>query len=477
MRRHAATRAGLPAGSAALPARPDWRHCSDPRWHKRWFHRLRHSLGVRLIVLFLALALAISCTFMFGMQRAFSMGWRDVIKPLVADYVDRLAGDLGQPPDVARAEALALRLPLSIEIDGPVVQWRSAKARPDFLNEHPPDLLVRQTADGHRIRFGLDAQAWMQRPRMIGWMTLAVLLMLTALAWKLAHHLFGPLKQIGAGVERFGRGDFSTPIALHRHDELGALAEQVNTMAADLSGMLDAKRALLLAISHELRSPLTRARLNAELVPEGPERDALLRDLAEMRDLITSLLESERLAQPHAALQREPTDLRALLDGLANGPFAGRGLRVRWPAGLPLAEVDRTRLTLLLRNLVDNALRHGGEAAEPPEVSGVWDGKVLTLAVRDHGPGVPPELLARLSEPFYRTDSARQRATGGVGLGLYLCRLVAQAHGGSLRVEAAEPGLRVVVSLPWAPLAGSRSEAGSGAAAGLAPGTARPSPG
>jgi signal transduction histidine kinase len=102
---------------------------------------------------------------------------------------------------------------------------------------------------------------------------------------------------------------------------------------------------------------------------------------------------------------------------------------------------------------------------------------VLTLAVRDHGPGVPPELLARLSEPFYRTDSARQRATGGVGLGLYLCRLVAQAHGGSLRVEAAEPGLRVVVSLPWAPLAGSRSEAGSGAAAGLAPGTARPSPG
>lgn len=435
------------------------RSCVDPRWHRRWNHRMRHSLGLRLIVLFLALALAISFTFMFGMQRAFSTGWRDVVKPLVVDYVDRLAADLGSPPDVERAKALTSRLPLTIEIDGPQVHWRSAPPRLGSpLEEHPHELLVRTTADGHRVRFGLDAQAWMQRPRMIGWMTLTVLLMLTAVAWKLAHHLFGPLKEIGLGVERFGRGDFSQPIALHRQDELGELAEQVNTMAADLSGMLDAKRALLLAISHELRSPLTRARLNAELVPDGPERDALLRDLAEMRDLVTSLLESERLAQPHVALQREPTDLAVLIANLQAGPFIGKPLMVDLPPDLPSAEVDRTRLTLLLRNLIDNALRHASDAPQPPELRATLAGGRLTLTLRDHGPGVPPEVLARLSEPFYRADAARQRATGGVGLGLYLCRLIAQAHGGSLDFEAADPGLRVVLSLPWT-------------------GTARPSPG
>ncbi len=418
-------------------------------WHQRWHQNMRHSLGLRLIGLFLALALAISCTFMFGMQRAFTTGWQEVIKPLVADYVDRLAADLGSPPDIERAQALASRLPLMIEIDGPELHWRSSPARPGFVEAHPHELLVRTTADGYRIRFGLDAQAWMQRPRMIGWMTLAVLLMLTALAWKLAHHLFGPLKEIGAGVERYGRGDFSQPIDLRRRDELGDLADKVNTMAADLSGMLDAKRALLLAISHELRSPLTRARLNAELVPDGPERDALLRDLAEMRDLVTSLLESERLAQPHAALQREPTDLAALVDGLRQGAFASRALRVDLPPDLPAGHVDRARLTLLLRNLVDNAWRHAADAAEPPELRATLQDGVLTLAVRDHGAGVPPEVLARLAEPFYRADAARQRATGGVGLGLYLCRQVAQAHGGSLRFEAAEPGLRAVLSLPW----------------------------
>jgi len=420
---------------------------------------MRHSLGLRLIVLFLALALAISCTFMFGMQRAFSTGWRDVLKPLVADYVDRLAADLGSPPDIERARALTQRLPVTIEIDGPQVHWRSATPRPgSMMQEHPHELLIRTTADGHRIRFGLDAQEWMQRPRMIGWMTLTVLLMLTAVAWKLAHHLFGPLKEIGAGVERFGRGDFSQPIQLRRHDELGELAEQVNTMAADLSGMLDAKRALLLAISHELRSPLTRARLNAELVPEGPERDALLRDLGEMRDLITSLLETERLSQPHVALQREPTDLAALIANLQAGPFIGKPLVVDIPPELPSAEVDRTRLTLLLRNLIDNALRHAADASAPPELKAALVDGQLTVTLRDHGPGAPPEVLARLAEPFYRADAARQRATGGVGLGLYLCRLIAQAHGGSLRFEAAEPGLRVVLNLPWS-------------------GTARPSPG
>jgi signal transduction histidine kinase len=103
------------------------------------------------------------------------------------------------------------------------------------------------------------------------------------------------------------------------------------------------------------------------------------------------------------------------------------------------------RLRLLLRNLIDNALRHSAGAAQVPLVSLTreGDGRVA-LAVRDFGAGVSDEQLQRLSEPFYRTDSARVRATGGVGLGLYLCRLVAQAHGGELRFRRAEPGLEAV---------------------------------
>jgi signal transduction histidine kinase len=427
--------------------------------------RRRHSLGARLVGLFVLLALAVTVTFIAGTQATLRGGWQDYVRPLVVHYTDLLAAEIGTPPDVAKARALAERLPLRIRIDGPVVNWDSKPGAAD--DDHGDDAQrpyrkhfdaadgtdagwrpVRLLADGHRIRFGLADVARADRPRLIGWATLGVLLLLTAIAYATVRRLLRPLKDIRAGALRFGAGDFSQPIEPRRRDELGELAGQINRMAGNLHGMLDAKRALLLAISHELRSPLTRARLNAELVAEGPERDALLRDLAEMRDLVSDLLESERLAAGHSALLTEPTELNALVAETLATQFAGRAIRTDLAAGLPRLPLDRSRMRLVLRNLLDNALRHGGDAATPPQVSTMLEGGLLHLRVRDHGPGVPAEQLALLAQAFYRPDSARQRATGGVGLGLYLCRLVAQAHGGQMLIRNAAPGLEIDITLP-----------------------------
>ncbi len=305
---------------------------------------------------------------------------------------------------------------------------------------------TRLLADGHRITYGLGDPATVRGPSMLGWTTLGVLLLLTLLAYATVRRLLRPLDDIRDGAVRFGRGEFAHRIPLRRRDELGELAQQVNTMAGEIQRMLDAKRALLLAISHELRSPLTRARLNAELVDESEARDALLHDLGEMRDLVIDLLESERLATGHAALQPEPTDLNVLIGETLAAQFPGRAVRLELAGDLPVLAVDRMRMRLLLRNLLDNALRHNGDAAEGVVVgTRVVEGGV-ELSVRDHGPGVPQEQLGQLAQPFYRADAARQRSTGGVGLGLTLCRLVIEAHGGALRIENARPGLRVVAT-------------------------------
>ncbi len=421
---------------------------------------LRRSLGLRLVLLFVALALATTAVFSVGMQRALAGGWGALVRPLLVDYVDRLTTELGSPPDVARAQALVQRLPLSIRIEGPRVQWSSEpeghdwrERRRDFghdldAGDAAARLLQRSTADGHRITFGVSAAGWQRRPRLIGWVTLGLLLGLTAAAYLATRWLFRPLDDIRAGVQRFGTGDFGAPIPLRRRDELGELAQQVNTMAADLQRMLEAKRALLLAVSHELRSPLTRARLNAELVAEGPARDALLDDLAAMRDLIGDLLEGERLAGGHAALQREPTDLAALVREWLAEQRPELPLQLALPEGLPPLPLDRMRLRLALRNLLDNARRHGDGAMQPPLLRIEREGDGLRLVLRDFGPGVDPAHLPHLAEPFYRPDAARQRATGGVGLGLHLCRLVAQAHGGRLELRNADPGLEVALWLP-----------------------------
>ena len=467
-------------------------------WHRRARHALGHSLRWRLVLLFWLLAFGLTAIFLLGMQRALSIGWRDAARPLVVDYVDRLSAEIGSPPSVERAQALVQTLPITVRIEGPAVNWQSYPAqgegvrssrwlerrdarfspRQDDWQEAEPRLLQRLSADGHRIEFGLNLRAWQERPRVVGWFTLGALLLLTALAYAYVRRLLRPLDDIQAGARRYGAGDFAQPIALRRRDELGDLAESINTMARDIHQMLEAKRALLLAISHELRSPLTRARLNTELLPETPQvhgpRQALLRDLAEMRDLIADLLESERLATRHAALHLEDTDLGALArdllaqvdeaEGAGDAPDAPgqsprQHVQLELAPGLPTFALDRARIRLMLRNLLGNALRHGAGAVRGPVLSialsepdaaprqpgGV---PALRISMRDFGPGVDESELVHLGEPFYRPDAARDRATGGVGLGLYLCKLVALAHGGTLQLHDAHPGLMVSVTLP-----------------------------
>ena len=450
---------------------------------KRAKHRIAHSIKLRMVLVFLLLAAGMTFVFFTGAQKAFSMGWREAARPLLMDYVDRIAAEItnGGQPSVERALSITERLPLTVRIAGPQVNWAShpGQAESDWMRDKPDDsgprngdqngekwgngkdwngILQRDTADGHTIQFGINDEVFVRRPRLIGY-ALTSLLVLTLLAWLYVRRLLKPLDAIGEGARRFGAGDFSQPIperCLHGPDELGELAATINTMGQDIHQMLEAKRTLLLAISHELRSPLTRARLNTELLPESaevnPQREALLRDLQEMARLITDLLESERLATKHAALQREPVALEALAREVigelqARHPGAARTVLHVAP-GLPTLQLDPARMRLLLRNLLDNALRHSAGAPLPPELHLSNEGQGIRIEVRDHGPGVPDEQIPHLTEPFFRPDTARTRAQGGVGLGLYLCKLVAQAHGGTFAVRNALPGLAVRVVLP-----------------------------
>ncbi|HMS06508.1 MAG TPA: HAMP domain-containing sensor histidine kinase [Burkholderiaceae bacterium] len=445
------------------------------RWHQRARQRVARSLRWRLVLLFWLLAAAMSAVFLVGLQRALGGAWRGAAEPLVADYTDRLARDIGSPPDTRRAQALAEQLHLAITISGPTVQWRSHPVQDERwggdAGRASGVTQERRSADGHLIRFRPVFEPAAQVARRTAFMTLALLLALTALAYLYVRHLLGPLEDIRAGAQRFGAGRFAEPIPELRPDELGQLACDVNQMAARIHDMLEAKRGLLLAISHELRSPLTRARLNAELLPETGEssqpREALLRDLALMRDLIADLLESERLGQGHAALQRENLDLAALLHASADeARAAGQALTLDLRGDLSAVPLDRARVQLLLRNLLGNAARHASAAPRAVELSARReDGEgaaAVVLTVRDHGPGAPPDVLARMGEAFYRADAARTRRAGpgtGVGLGLYLCRLVCEAHGGRLELADAPPGLAATA---WLPLNNPAPAANSG---------------
>lgn len=438
--------------------------------------RLATSIKLRFVVVFLLLAASMTAIFIGGAQRAFAFGWQKAARPLVVDYLDYLMAQItpdNAKPDVGNAAALSKRLPITIFISGPQVNWSSHPSQkfPNWEHDKANEdldlrtILIRQTADGHTVTFGIDESAFEHRPRLII-SAVVTLLLLTLLAWWYVYRQLQPLDEIRAGAKRFGNGKFDQLIKLkspEHLDELGELAVTVNTMGKDIRQMLQAKDALLLAISHEIRSPLTRARLNVELLPDAKDvmthREAIRRDLVAMAKLVEDLLESERLSGSYAVLHRTAVDLIALTEEVVsdlkmqNFDGAIRSINIiHSPAQtLHTVQLDATRIRLLIRNLLENALSHSSDATSPPEISiQMAKDDVLQIEVRDYGAGLSEDQIPLLAQPFYRPEIARSRATGGVGLGLYLCKLVVTAHGGDFEIKNAFPGLFVRANLPCA---------------------------
>jgi signal transduction histidine kinase len=198
--------------------------------------------------------------------------------------------------------------------------------------------------------------------------------------------------------------------------------------------MLDAKRALLLGISHELRTPLSRMRLGLEFLEDDANVEGLKAEIAEMDKIVVSLLEAERLNSRHAELSRTHVTVGDLVNDLISDFFTRDSDRIRidMPAEPLRVFVDEARVTLMLKNLVSNALRYSDPEDGRVELKVSATTGELVMTVTDHGPGMPADKAEHIGEPFYRGDPSRSRDSGGTGLGLFLATLVANAHGGTL---------------------------------------------
>ena len=176
--------------------------------------------------------------------------------------------------------------------------------------------------------------------------------------------------------------------------------------------------------------------------------DALEKDIADVDALVEELLESARLDQGFIALRVAPVDVAALtVEALGSVDLGDRELRLDFPPSLEV-QADARRLLRVLTNLLSNAARYTPTDATI-HITGRTRGEESTLEVADDGPGVPPEALDRLFDPFFRAESSRSRRTGGLGLGLMLCRQIAEAHGGRIVARNREGGgLALLLTLP-----------------------------
>jgi signal transduction histidine kinase len=220
-------------------------------------------------------------------------------------------------------------------------------------------------------------------------------------------------------------------------------------MVARVREMLGARDQLLLDVSHELRSPITRMKVALELVPDSDAKARLAADVREMEAMVTELLELERLRDGRS-IRKDRVDLAALVTTVA-ASFDGRHPPVRV---LPATEridvdADARMIAIVIRNLVDNAVTHSLRDSGPVTVQVSRQGDEVEVSVSDDGPGIPDAEAAHIFEPFYRVDRSRSRRTGGYGLGLSICKRVVASHGGRINVTARRPrGTTFTVTLP-----------------------------
>jgi two-component system, OmpR family, sensor kinase len=290
--------------------------------------------------------------------------------------------------------------------------------------------------------------AW--QSRLIVWF-LACLAVLAPAGYLFARRLVAPIGAFARAADRLGRDPSAPQLELSGPAEIGTAARAFNEMQARLKRYIEDRTSMIGAISHDLRTPLTRIRFKIESA-EPALRASVGSDLDQMEAMISGVLSFVRDAS--YARDRTAIDLLSVLECAVDDARASGAETDLSSSGQPTVDGDALALRRLFANLIDNAVKYGHRV----RVRLYADGPTAVTEVTDDGPGLPSSELERVFEPFYRAEPSRNRETGGIGLGLAVARSIARAHGGDVRLQSGTSGLTATVRLPTTAIPGRRAD-------------------
>jgi len=311
--------------------------------------------------------------------------------------------------------------------DGPMPQMMlRSGGLPNDLSV-PPFEAAWQLADGsYRVILPpvTFIQPWQVR-LLIGFGLTALLIL--PLVWWLSQRLTRPIIAFSEAAAKVGFEDNAPPVMAIGSREVRAAADVLNAMQARIRKQMESRTALMGAIAHDLKTPLARMRLRIEDLP-SPLRDRLGDDIAHMDGLIKSAMSFTSAHRLGETLR--PLDLSALVEALADDMAAVCPIDAAHVDHDIMVKGDTVALKRILTNLLENACRYAGSC----RIELSTRGDQVEVSVVDGGPGLPPEMLEAVFEPFYRLEESRNRDTGGAGLGLSVARALAEAQGGTLKL-------------------------------------------
>ena len=371
------------------------------------------------------------------------------LKKNLVNYTNYIINDIGVPPDTLRAKKFAQEFALQIHYEGVDRSWATSdifpprekiltkKDRSDsgsafwinnifvvFINENDY-FLFRHNIGPH---LGLSGSF------------LLSLFLLVSVVFIGAHiiirRMLIPVRWLAAGVQQIREENLDYQIPVRGSDEFSGLTEAFNDMFKRIKQMLLSRDRLLLDVSHELRSPITRMKVAIELLPESAEKKRIGDDLVEMETMITEILETERLKNGYGKLNLQEKDLTEIIKDVSKEfKQSSPGIRLDEMLKSVKVKIDPDRVTMVIKNLLNNAVKYSCADSKPIEISIVENNDSVIVKVKDDGQGVPDKDLPHIFEPFYRVDQSRSKENGGYGLGLSLCKKIMEAHNGQIKIQ------------------------------------------
>jgi signal transduction histidine kinase len=385
----------------------------------------------------------------------------------IARYTDYLLKDIGQPPDLNKARRLAEEISCNIIYQDSTSSW-STSEHITTINELPEmkvihlgkkQLKVGEYKNRHFLLIDNDPGqfAFISRQN-IFWavtrwpaiLTAAILIavVLTG-SYYATRYVLLPVRALKKGINKIGEGDLDHHVPVKTTDELGLLSAAFNDMTDRIRSALKINEQLLLDVSHELRSPLTRMKLSVELLEDNKFKESLKEDLNDMEIMVTEILETARIGRESGQLNKKKVDLAKLIADVAQ-PFGDQppGVNITCTPGPMKVMVDNSRMATVFRNILTNAYKFSRENSPPVEISIIKEAGAISIFIKDNGRGISAEDLPYVFEPFYRADKSRTSATSGFGLGLSLCKTIMAAHKGSISIESDNQETTVSLTLP-----------------------------
>lgn len=420
---------------------------------------LRPTVFAKLSMILILTGIIVNALIIFGMRYVALPGAepKGSLDHNIELYVRSLATEVGDPPTAAKMYEVAKRTGFDVRVTS--LTGQTLMQTSHDLPPIPPEAIGKLGYQHSAFRPGYGVRPFAifdtgsaqvgiyapVSPFLTGKMRIIiVVILLTSFTFAIgnlaAQRVLKPFNALSEGVRAVSEGRFEVTMPEKGDDEFRVLARGFNAMTERIVSMMKSKQQLLLDVSHELRSPISRMMMTVGMMPKDEDRERLERNLKEMESMISGVLEMSRLESAERPLQLTDVDLTKVVCRIADlfDPRAAT-ISLTLPNVPVVIKADEIQVQVLLRNLVENAVKYSDASSRPIEVAVEVRGGDAVIEVKDRGVGIPAEDLPNVTEPFYRVDRSRSKATGGFGLGLSLCQRIMKSHSG--RLEIASPGL------------------------------------